>query len=86
MHNNQHIILDEDVERRITALAEDANRTPAEIVRLALDTYEGLHSKNGDQNKSPYEILLCAGLIGCIEGGPTDLSTNPKYMDGFGNE
>jgi hypothetical protein len=25
-----------------------------------------------------------AGLIGCIEDGPSDLSTNPKYMEGFG--
>jgi hypothetical protein len=22
--------------------------------------------------------------IGCVEGGPEDLSTNPKYMEGFG--
>jgi hypothetical protein len=21
---------------------------------------------------------------GCLEGGPPDLSTNPKYMEGFG--
>ncbi|NET09581.1 MAG: DUF2281 domain-containing protein [Merismopedia sp. SIO2A8] len=22
--------------------------------------------------------------IGCVDGGPEDLSTNPKYMEGFG--
>jgi hypothetical protein len=24
------------------------------------------------------------GLVGCLKGGPPDLSTNPIYMEGFG--
>jgi len=28
--------------------------------------------------------LARKGLIGCLSGGPPDLSTNPKYMEGFG--
>ena len=27
-----------------------------------------------------------AGLVGCLKGGPPDLSTNPKYMEGFGDK
>ncbi len=34
--------------------------------------------------ESLYDSLQRRGLIGCIEGDPTDLSTNPKYMEGFG--
>ncbi len=26
------------------------------------------------------------GLIGCLEGGPADLSTNPIHMEGFGEQ
>jgi hypothetical protein len=26
-----------------------------------------------------------AGLIGCIKGAPSDLSTNPRHMEGFGS-
>jgi len=27
---------------------------------------------------------LAGGLIGSVRGGPADLSTNPKYMAGYG--
>ena len=27
---------------------------------------------------------LTKEFCGCIKGGPADLSTNPKYMEGFG--
>lgn len=27
---------------------------------------------------------LAPDLAGCLDGGPPDLSTNPAYMDGFG--
>lgn len=38
-------------------------------------------AKNGE---SLYERTQRAGLIGCIKNGPPDLSSNPKYMEGFG--
>lgn len=31
-----------------------------------------------------FELLDAAGLIGYVTDAPTDLSTNPKYMEGFG--
>lgn len=34
--------------------------------------------------ETPYEILVRHSLIGCIEGTPADLSTNKKYMQGYG--
>ena len=34
---------------------------------------------------TPGSVLEAAGdLVGCLKGGPRDLSTNPKYMKGFG--
>ena len=35
-----------------------------------------------------FDVMERAGLIGCLQGGPgtpTDLATNPKHMEGFGN-
>jgi hypothetical protein len=32
-----------------------------------------------------YDRAVTAGVLGAILGTPPDLSTNPKYMDGFGN-
>jgi hypothetical protein len=37
-----------------------------------------------DQAKPAYDLLSEAGLIGCIEGGPADVSSNPICMEGFG--
>ena len=35
--------------------------------------------------KRPRSALELAGpLAGCLKGGPKDLSTNPKHLDGFG--
>ncbi len=38
---------------------------------------------------SLFDVLDRLGLIGCVEGSPdspTDLSTNPAYMEGFGRD
>ena len=33
---------------------------------------------------SVLERWRAAGLIGCVDDAPADLSTNPKHMEGFG--
>ncbi len=38
--------------------------------------------------ETAFDRLERAGLIGCLKGAPgtpTDLSTNPKHMEGFGH-
>jgi Arc/MetJ-type ribon-helix-helix transcriptional regulator len=40
-----------------------------------------------DPEDNAFDVASRAGLIGCIKGAPrspTDLSTNPKHMEGFG--
>jgi hypothetical protein len=41
-------------------------------------------TRNGGAVETPYAKAQRLGLIGCIKEGPKDLSTNPKYMEGFG--
>jgi hypothetical protein len=44
-------------------------------------------TRNGGE--TAFDVFSRAGLIGCIKGSPrspTDLSTNPKHMEGFGLE
>jgi hypothetical protein len=39
--------------------------------------------------QTAFDLLAKAGLIGCVEGAPrspTDLSTNPAHMQGFGRD
>ena len=58
-----------------------------------LDFVEFLRNKRQNQpsplqsTEQPRSALEIAGdLAGCLEGGPSDLSTNKKYLEGFGQE
>ena len=59
-------------------------QTESALVREALETYLG---QSADA-QSAYELAEESGLIGCIGKGrrspPKDLSTNSRYLEGFG--
>jgi hypothetical protein len=57
-----------------------AGTTPSDLVRIALETYL---SKDNSQH-SAYEIAEEAGLIGCVQRAPKDLSTNFHHFNEFG--
>jgi len=54
--------------------------TESELVREALENYLG-HSGG---ERSAYELAQEAGIIGSARNAPRDLSTNPRYLKGFG--
>ena len=53
-----------------------------EVVSLSIESAK--LAETAEAGQTLYEIMDEAGLIGCIEDAPSDLSTNPKYMEGFG--
>ena len=74
------IRIDESLRNRLDSVAEATGKTESEIVRDALEQYI-----NHNQSETTcYDVFKKAGVIGCVKGGPKDLSTNPKYMEGFG--
>ncbi len=50
----------------------------------------GLNGRKNGRTPKPFERSqaewnrILKKYIGCIKDGPTDLSTNPKYMEGYG--
>jgi hypothetical protein len=54
-------------------------------IKLCLATPQVAPATNGDRSpeKTLYDVLAERGILGCFDG-PTDLSTNPKHMEGFG--
>jgi predicted DNA-binding antitoxin AbrB/MazE fold protein len=54
-----------------------------EVLRFAL-VEAPTRDRAPREGQSFYDVLVEAGLLGCIKGGPSDVSTNPKYMEGFG--
>ena len=68
-----------------TALAEASARqqlSKSELVRRAVTAYLG---RDGAETVSaPSALDLAGDLVGCFGGGPADLSSNPRHLDGFG--
>ena len=87
MHRNQGFLLDADLERRIESFAHATKSTPGDVIRRAFEEYEANHNGSIEDaaDESAFEAFKRAGIIGCVKGGPADLSTNPKYSEGFGS-
>jgi hypothetical protein len=64
-------------------VAQEARRrgiSKSELLRKAAET----ETKRGRQRRKPTFLELAGDLIGSVKGGPPDLSSNPEYMEGFG--
>ncbi|MCF6271125.1 MAG: ribbon-helix-helix domain-containing protein [Melioribacteraceae bacterium] len=74
------IKLEEDLDNKITYLSKEKGVFKSMLVREALVEYL---SNSEAKSKSSFSAFA-RDLSGSLEG-PTDLSTNPKYLEGFGN-
>lgn len=71
--------LPESLDAKLSRVAKQRDQTKSDVVRAALEEY-----LNGERAAAQETFLAAAQKwIGCVEG-PGDLSTNPKYMEGFG--
>jgi predicted transcriptional regulator len=68
--------------KRLEALGRKTKRTPSDLVREAIAEY----CRNYPRKPTAFDAFKTAGLIGDAKGLPADLSTNPKYMEGFGRD
>jgi hypothetical protein len=77
-----------DQQRHLLASAADHLGIPwHKVFEQAIAPLAESKTDVGEANgraETAYEILSRHGLIGCIEGTPPDLSTNKKYMQGYG--
>jgi predicted DNA-binding protein len=72
--------LPSELQRALKALVRATGKTESEIIRVAI---EDCCRKYQDE-PSCYDVARRMGIIGIIEDAPSDLSTNPKHMEGFG--
>jgi hypothetical protein len=72
------------------AIIEKLRSLPLDKQQEALNFVEALQidMKASSSTSSRWEgmsaLESASEYAGCLEGGPPDLSTNPKYMEGFG--
>jgi hypothetical protein len=72
--------LPDSLHRRLTKAAKDHRVHQSQILRNALEAY--LIGPKGQKRPTMWDLV--GDLAGCLKGGPTDLATNPKHMEGFG--
>lgn len=82
--------LPEDLERAIRDLVDGGRfASPDAVVAEAVRLFVRRHRppKAPKDGESAYDAFMRAGVIGMLDsppGSPTDLSTNPIHMQGFG--
>lgn len=70
------------LEQQLLEAAQRAQLSKSELVRRALVAYV---TRPADGVEPFVSALDRAGdLVGCFEGGPSDLASNPRHLDGFG--
>ena len=65
--------LDPDLEKRLEAACKRRRTTKSAVVSDLVREYVAR-----EPSASSYEIAERLGLIGCVEGGPTDVAANAK--------
>ncbi len=74
--------------RELEALARVTGKDPGLLLRELLHEailhrkQNGFHKATGDESFLAAAARLRA--VGCVKGGPTDVATNPKHIEGFG--
>jgi hypothetical protein len=74
--------VDERLKIELEAEARERGISPSEIVRQALLE----HFRRRTPRENCRELAKRLGILGSAEGLPTDLSTNPIHMEGFGSD
>ncbi len=72
--------LPEALSQNLEQAARAQGQSKSAVVRAALEAY--LRDRPGCP-RAVSALELAGDFVGCFEG-PGDLSTNPKYMEGFG--
>ena len=77
------IVLTPDQRQLIAKLADQTGRPWEAVLQEALVTIQ--QAKEPLQSgETVRDAMVRLGLLGSINDAPADLSTNPEYMDGFG--
>jgi predicted DNA-binding protein len=69
-----------ELRRRLKAAANRSGRQESALIRAAIE--RELAADEGAP--TAYDRAKKAGIVGIVRGTPPDLSTNPKYFEGFG--
>ena len=72
--------LPDELHDRLVKAANEKKLSKSDVLRAAIESY--LLQANGHKRLTMWDLV--GDLAGSLKGGPPDLATNPKYMEGFG--
>ena len=83
--NTLTLELPKALDEQLTAVAKRRRSSKIAIAQEAIEAYLAEQFVTAPPTNAPTVEELAGHLIGCIDvEGPTDLSTNKKYFEGFG--
>jgi hypothetical protein len=71
-------------QEEIAAIAMRFGKPWPDVLHEALTTYRAQADVNARTDESFLTAASRLGLLGRLSGGPSDLSSNPDHMQGFG--
>ena len=82
----KEIQLDNEQRNLLAELSEKTGKPWPELLAEAIGSVRSAanHQPAALEEESVFDALSRDGLIGCMKGGPSDMSTSSKYMEGFG--
>lgn len=76
------IKVSESLHSALRTASKQTRLTKSEIARRALAAY--LTHDKARAASAPSALARAGDLVGCFKGGPKDLASNPRHMQGFG--
>ena len=80
--------LDDESRERLSEYVRESGQSESDFVREAIRKHlkeaKRVRQPRKSKPESFYDVLVREGILGGGKGMPRDLSTNPKYMEGFG--
>jgi hypothetical protein len=70
------------VQNGVVVLPDGVHLPDGSAVRVEVEARSSLEL-NSLRERTLFDVLTERGILGCFDGA-TDLSTNPKHMEGFG--
>jgi metal-responsive CopG/Arc/MetJ family transcriptional regulator len=77
-----NVRVDGRLKHELEAEAREKGVSPSDIVRQALEE----HMRQRTPHETCLDIARRIGILGVYKHAPSDLSTNPKHMEGFGRD
>jgi hypothetical protein len=80
------IELDDRQKARLAALSDAVGKPWPVVLDEALAGYRRKEVPKVPPGENFLEAAMRLGLVGCLDSGIGDLSTNPVHMEGFGGD